>query len=58
MIKINNCLINNKLYISIQKTNHLILNNVKDDQLDIFIGNKVIDQLEYVNFCVYMLIPN
>ena len=50
MIKINNWFINNKLYLNIKKTNHLIFNNFNNNQLDICIGKNIRDQVDYVKF--------
>ena len=50
MIKINNWFINNKLYLNIKKTNHLIFNNFNNNQLDICIGKNIIHQVDYVKF--------
>ena len=50
MIKINNWFINNKLYLYIKKTNHMIFNNFNNNQLDICIGKNIIDQVDYVKF--------
>ena len=50
IIKINNWFINNKLYLNIKKSNHLIFNNFNNNQLYICIGKNIIDQVDYVKF--------